>query len=205
MRRKQRGYQPVFTGSRAGRGAPGNIPPSLKDLSRFLSYFSRRPATYAAGFGTMILSASLFLAMPRIVRRVLESLESDPSPRRSALSCASILALAACDAILFFFTRRILIGASRDVELEMREDLFAHLVRLPPRWHRKSRVGDVMSRAVNDLSAVRMMIGPGIMQAANTAVVGSIALTLMAFASPSLTLVALAVLPFVAVATQVMG
>lgn len=177
----------------------------MKDLSRFLSYFSRRPATYAWGFGTMVLSASLFLAMPRIVRSVLESIESDPSPRRIALSCAAILALAAGDAILFFFTRRILIGASRDVELEMREDLFAHLLRLPYRWHRRSRVGDVMSRAVNDLSAVRMMVGPGIMQAANTVVVGSIALTLMAIASPTLTLVSLGVLPFVAVATQVMG
>jgi ATP-binding cassette subfamily B protein len=62
-----------------------------------------------------------------------------------------------------------------------------------------------MSRAVNDLAAVRMMIGPGIMQAANTVVVGSIALVLMALSSPSLTLVALAVLPFVAAATQVMG
>ena len=177
----------------------------LKDFSRFLSYFSRRPKEYALGFGTMALSAALFLAMPRIVRHILESLETDPSPRLIALSCAAILGLAAADAILFFFTRRILIGASRDVEFEMRGDLFAHLLRLPPRWHRKSRVGDVMSRAVNDLSAVRMMIGPGIMQAANTIVVGTIAVTLMAFASPTLTLVALAILPFVAVATQVMG
>jgi ATP-binding cassette, subfamily B, multidrug efflux pump len=177
----------------------------LKDVPRFLSYFSRRPKAYVLGFGTMALSSALFLAMPRIVRHVLESLEKDPSPRLIALSCAVILALSAADAVLFFFTRRILIGASRDVEFEMREDLFAHLLRLPPRWHRKSRVGDVMSRAVNDLSAVRMMIGPGIMQAANTVVVGSIAVTLMAFASPDLTLVALAVLPFVAAATQVMG
>jgi len=177
----------------------------LKDSRRFLSYFTRRPGTYAAGLGTMVLSAALFLAMPRIVRAVLESLEADPSRRRIAVACAAILALGATAAVLFFFTRRILIGASRDVEFEMREDLFAHLLRLPPRWHRKSRVGDVMSRAVNDLSAVRMMIGPGIMQAANTVVVGSIALTLMALSSPSLTLVALGILPFVVVATQVMG
>jgi len=177
----------------------------LKDLPRFLSYFSRRRRTYAAGFGTMTLSAALFLAMPRIVRRVLESLESDPTPRRVAVACGVILALGASAALLFFFTRRILIGASRDIEFEMREDLFAHLLRLPPRWHRRSRVGDVMSRAVNDLAAVRMMLGPGIMQAANTAVVGSIAIVLMALSSPSLTLVALAVLPFVAAATQFMG
>lgn len=177
----------------------------MKDFPRFLSYFSRRPGAYVAGFGTMVLSAALFLAMPRIVRHVLESLEQDPSPRRIAVSCAAILGLATGDAVLFFFTRRILIGASRDIEFEMREDLFAHLLRLPPRWHRKSRVGDVMSRAVNDLSAVRMMVGPGVMQAANTVVVGSIAIVLMAFASPVLTLVALGVLPFVAFATQAIG
>jgi ATP-binding cassette subfamily B protein len=177
----------------------------LRDFTRFLAYFSRRKGTYAVGFGTMALSAALFLAMPRIVRQVLESLERDPSPRAIAVASAAILGLAAGDAILFFFTRRILIGASRDVEFEMREDLFAHLLRLPPRWHRRSRVGDVMSRAVNDLSAVRMMVGPGIMQAANTVVVGSIAVVLMLFSSPVLTLVAVGVLPFVAFATQVMG
>jgi ATP-binding cassette subfamily B protein len=177
----------------------------LKDFQRFLSYFSRRPGKFALGLGTMTASAALFLAMPRIVRLVLESLEADPSPRLVALSCATILGLAAADALALFFTRRILIGASRDVEFEMREDLFAHLLRLPPRWHRKSRVGDVMSRAVNDLSAVRMMIGPGIMQAANTVVVGTIAVALMLLSSPTLTLVALAILPFVALATQVMG
>ena len=61
-------YQPASGARRPAPGAAGNIPPPLKDLSRFLSYFSRRPATYAAGFGTMALSAALFLAMPRIVR-----------------------------------------------------------------------------------------------------------------------------------------
>jgi len=177
----------------------------LKDARRFLSYFTRRPGTWAAGLGTMVLSAASFLATPRIVRHILESLEKDASPERIAAACGAILALGAIAAVLFFFTRRILIGASRDIEFEMREDLFAHLLRLPPRWHRKSRVGDVMSRAVNDLAAVRMMLGPGIMQAANTAVVGSISLTLMALSAPSLTLVALGVLPFVVVATQVMG
>ena len=177
----------------------------MKGAPRFLSYLSRRPGTWVAGFGTMALSAALFLAMPRLVRRVLESLESDPSPRRIAVACGTILALAAGDAVLFFFTRRVLIGASRDVEFEMREDLFAHLLRLPPRWHRRNRVGDVMSRAVNDLAAVRMLIGPGIMQAANTLVVGSIALTLMLLSSPALTLVSLGVLPFVVVATNGMG
>ncbi len=56
----------------------------------------------------------------------------------------------------------------------MRQDLFAHLLRLPPAWYRRNRVGDLMSRAVNDLSAVRMLLGPGIMQAGNTLLVGTV-------------------------------
>ncbi len=173
--------------------------------SRFLSYFTRRPGTYALGLGAMLLSTFLFLAIPRVVRAVLDDLAAGVTQGKLARSAAVILALAAADAVCYFWVRRILIGASRDVEFEMREDLFAHLLRLPPRWYRRNRVGDVMSRAVNDLSAVRMMIGPGIMQAANTVVVGTVALVLMVLVSPLLTLVALAVLPLVAVATQVMG
>ncbi len=87
----------------------------------------------------------------------------------------------------------------------MRQDLFAHLLRLPPVWYRRNRVGDLMSRAVNDLSAVRMLLGPGIMQAGNTLLVGTVSLILMFRVSPALTGVALAVFPVIAVATKVMG
>jgi ATP-binding cassette subfamily B multidrug efflux pump len=111
----------------------------------------------------------------------------------------------------FFLAMPRLVGqaiqalSSRDIEFEMRGDLFAHLLRLPPVWYRKNRVGDLMSRAVNDLAAVRMMIGPGIMQGGNTILVGSAAIVLMFLVSPYLSLVALSVLPAVAIATKVVG
>lgn len=177
----------------------------MKDFPRFLRYFTRRPAAYAAGFGTMILSALLFLAMPVIVRRALEGLQHGVTVEKLVRSSLLIVVLALADGVLLFYTRKILIGASRDIEYEMRNDLFAHLLRLPPVWYRSHRVGDLMSRAVNDLSAVRMVIGPGVMQAANTLIVGAIALTLMLRVSPMLTLVALALFPLVAVATQFVG
>ncbi len=64
--------------------------------------------------------------------------------------------------------RRILIGASRDIEYDMRNDFFAHLQKLPLSYFQAHRTGDLMSRATNDLNAVRMMIGPSIMYSANT-------------------------------------
>ncbi len=153
----------------------------------------------------MVLSTGLFLAMPGIVRRALEGLERGVTTERLLLAAGAIVALAIGDAFAFYFTRRILIGLSRDIEYEMRQDLFAHLLRLPPTWFRKNRTGDLMSRTVNDLAAVRMMIGPGIMQAANTVVVGLASLALMIRVSFVLTAIALALFPVVAVATKVMG
>jgi ATP-binding cassette subfamily B multidrug efflux pump len=177
----------------------------LKDLPRFLRYFRRRPGAYALGFGTMIVSTGLFLAMPGLVRRAIEDLQTAVSTGKLFRLSALIVLLAVGDAVSLFFTRRILIGASRDIEYEMRQDLFEHLLRLPAPWYRRNRVGDLMSRAVNDLAAVRMMLGPGIMQAANTLFVGVAALALMFMVSPALTGVALSVLPIVAVATSLMG
>ena len=177
----------------------------MRDLPRFFRYFRRRPGVYTAGFLSMLASTGLFLAMPGIVRRAIEELGAGVTQGRLFRLASLIVLLAVGDAIALFLTRRILIGASRDIEYEMRQDLFDHLLRLPPTWYRKNRVGDLMSRAVNDLSAVRMLLGPGIMQAANTLFVGIVALVLMYSVSPALTLVALAVFPIIAIATKVMG
>lgn len=150
-------------------------------------------------------STALFLAMPRLVGQAIAELSSGVSTGRIGRAAGIIVLLAVGDAICLFVTRRLLIGASRDIEYEMRGDLFGHLLRLPPVWYRKNRVGDLMSRAVNDLSAVRMMIGPGIMQGGNTILVGSAACVLMFLVSPYLSLVALSVLPVVAIVTKVVG
>jgi ATP-binding cassette subfamily B protein len=177
----------------------------VKDLRRFLSYFAGRPRAWALGFGTQVLSTVLFLAMPGLVRRAIDGLQAGVTTRRLFELSALIVLLAVGDAICFFYTRRILIGASRHMEYEMRQDLFSHLLRLPPPWYRASRVGDLMSRAVNDLAAVRMLLGPGVMQAANTLMVGTVAVFLMFRVSPLLTFVALALFPAVAIATKVIG
>ena len=75
--------------------------------------------------------------------------------------------------------RRLLIGASRDIEYDLRNDFFAHLQRLPLGYFQAHRTGDLMSRATNDLSAVRMMVGPAVMYASQTVLVFVVAIVLM--------------------------
>jgi ATP-binding cassette subfamily B protein len=80
--------------------------------------------------------------------------------------------------------RRTLIGMSREVEYELRNDVFRHLTRLAPSYFQRHRTGDIMSRATNDLSNVRMVLGPGIMYAANTGVTFVATLAFMVRISP---------------------
>ena len=101
--------------------------------------------------------------------------------------------------------RRIIIGASREVEYALRNDFFAHLQRLSLSYFQHHRTGDLMSRASNDLSAVRMMAGPAIMYSLTTSIVSVVAVSLMLSISPSLTLIALLPLPLVSAAVKGFG
>src|SRR5438046_10018000 len=101
--------------------------------------------------------------------------------------------------------RRVLTGVSRHLEYDMRNDFFAHLERLPLAYFQAHRTGDLMSRATNDLNAVRMMIGPSIMYSASTLLVFIAALALMLSIDARLTLVSLIPLPFVSISVDVVG
>ena len=90
--------------------------------------------------------------------------------------------------ILSFSTRWILIGVSRDIEFDIRNDLLDRLLVLEPEFYVRNRTGELMSRATNDLNAVRMVLGPGIMYSATTLVTMLMAIVLMFKLSPSLTL-----------------
>ena len=118
---------------------------------------------------------------------------------------AALVGLALAGGACRFLMRRIIIGASREIELDLRNDLFRHLQRLPPVWFQGNRTGDLMSRATNDLSAVRMMAGPAIMYTASTSITFVVALVLMLSLSPALTLFALFPLPVVSVVVQRFG
>src|ERR1700678_4661384 len=104
-----------------------------------------------------------------------------------------------------FWTRWILIGISREIEYDLRNDLLARLVLLEPEFYVRNRTGDLMSRATNDLNAVRMVLGPGIMYSATTIVTMVLAIFFMFRLSPGVTLWVLTPVPVVACAVRYFG
>jgi ATP-binding cassette subfamily B protein len=101
--------------------------------------------------------------LPLLIRAAIDALTSR-RPLSEVLTFAAWL-VGACllKGIFQYWMRVILIGVSRDIEYELRNDLFEHLVSLSPEYYSRNRTGDIMARATNDLNAVRMMLGPGVM------------------------------------------
>ena len=116
-----------------------------------------------------------------------------------------LLGVAALSAIFLYITRQVLIGASREIEFDLRNDLFANLERQSAAFYAAHRTGDIMARTTNDLSAVRQLLGPAIMYSANTIVFTAAALPLMYRISPRLTLIAFVPLPIASVLVQQFG
>jgi len=116
-----------------------------------------------------------------------------------------LLAIAVTKGLFQYLTRWVLIGISREIEFDLRNDLFTHLEGLSCSFYQRTRVGDIMARATNDLNAVRMLLGPAIMYSANTLVFSTAALAFMIAISPRLTLYAILPLPLVSILIQHFG
>jgi ATP-binding cassette subfamily B protein len=121
------------------------------------------------------------------------------------LYCLILLGAMLMKGFLSFWSRWLLIGISREIEYDLRNDLLARLVRLEPEFYVRNRTGDLMSRVTNDLNAVRMILGPGIMYSATTFATMVLAIFFMAKLSPVLTLWVLIPVPVVAVAVRYFG
>ncbi len=117
----------------------------------------------------------------------------------------ALLALALAGGVFRFLMRRIIVGVSRAIEYDLRNVFFGHVQRLPLAYFHANRTGDLMSRATNDLNAVRMMVGPAIMYMANTGMVFVVSVGLMLSIDPVLTVAALLPLPLVSVAVKRFG
>jgi len=127
------------------------------------------------------------------------------SERALEFYCAIVVAAMVVKGIFSYWTRWILIGMSRDIEYDLRNDVLERLVALDPEFYARNRTGDLMSRATNDLNAVRMVLGPGIMYTAVTFTTMVLAIFFMVRLSPELTLWVLIPVPFVALAVRYFG
>src|SRR5437870_4929505 len=137
-------------------------------LSRLKLHLRRYRGRIAAGFGCVLLTNLFLLAAPRVTGYAVDSLTQSITREKLAYYALAVIGLAVCEGIFRFSMRRLIIGVSRDIEYELRNDLVQHLETLPASFYQTNKTGDLMSRATNDLSNVRMLLGPGIMSTANT-------------------------------------
>lgn len=141
-------------------------------------------------------------------RHLLHPLFAFYSPRSShalGLYCIILVGVMIVKGFFSYWTRWVLIGMSRDIEFDLRNDVLARLLELDPEFYARNRTGDLMSRATNDLNAVRMVLGPGIMYTAVTLATMVLAIFFMVKLSPVLTLWVLIPVPFVALAVRYFG
>src|SRR5262249_968911 len=116
-----------------------------------------------------------------------------------------IVGIALVGGVFRYLMRSILIGVSRHVEFDLRNDLFAHLQRQPQAFYHAQQTGELVSRATSDMNAARMLLGPGIMQGLNTLLIAVVAVTLMIYISPQLTLISLLPMPLLSISVAFFG
>ena len=177
----------------------------MSPIRRLIPYVVRYRRKFALGLGCVVVTRSVALAGPAVLGRAIDDLTGGVTRGTLAGYGALLLAIGLVGGTFQFLARRILIGASRDIEYDMRNDFFAHLERLPLAYYQAHRTGDLMSRATNDLNAVRMMIGPSIMYAANTLLTFAVALSVMVSIDARLALWSLIPLPFVSISVKLFG
>ncbi len=182
--------------------------------SKIYPYLFRYRYRFAVGAVFLVLTTAINLIAPWVLKLAIDHLTAhmgltgiDVGPNGPALGfyAGSLVGIAIAGGFCRFFMRRIIIGASREIERDLRNEFFSHLQRLPLVYFQANRTGDLMSRATNDLAAVRMMVGPAIMYSATTTITFVVALGLMLSISPSLTLYALIPLPIVSVVVKWFG
>jgi ATP-binding cassette subfamily B multidrug efflux pump len=177
----------------------------MSPTRRLLSYVSRHRRPVFWGLVASLAATGLQLVGPWVLQYAIDDLTRGVTTWKLFLYASLTLGVTLIFAVFRFYARYLLIGASRDMEYDLRNDFFAHLQRLSLGYYQAHRTGDLMSRATNDLNAVRMMIGPAVLYATSTVFLFFVAIARMFSIDVKLTLVALLPLPFVSVSVKLFG
>src|SRR3990172_1693436 len=177
----------------------------LGKLAPLFPYLRPYRRQYALGFASLVGEVGFWVAVPQIIRFAIDDIQRTLTAEKLLLYSGLLLGAALGKAFFLFWTRMILIGISRDVEYDLRNALYRHLTVLSQSYFQRTRTGDIMSRAINDLNAVRMMLGPGIMYSARTIVLLTAAILIMLQISVKLTLYSFALAPVIAAVVSYFG
>jgi ATP-binding cassette, subfamily B, multidrug efflux pump len=198
-------------------------------LMRLYPYVARHKAEVLTGLFTQIGMGITGTLLPLIIGAIVDCIKGAEAPlaqlgRLTQISlgfllpyyhprnghtleifCTALILICALQGLFSYWTRQILIGLSRDIEYDLRNDLLAKLVGMEPEFYVRNRTGELMSRCTNDLNSVRMVLGPGIMYSANTFATMVLAVILMFWISATLSVYVLLPVPVVAISVWLFG
>ena len=175
-----------------------------ESLGTLRKYLWRYRWGMALGLFCLVLKDVLYAAQPLMIRGAIDALQGRLS-RLFVRYALYLVALSLAKGIFQYWMRVIIIGISRDIEYDLRNDLFAHLAGLSPDYYQRTRTGDIMARATNDLNAVRMMLGPGIMYWTETSLTFILAIGIMLHADWHLALFSILPAPAVSISVIYFG
>ena len=176
-----------------------------KSLSRLYPYLAQHRSRLAAGFVGIFFSNAFQMMGPWVMGMAVDSLYASVTQDRLVFYAGILAGLTLLEGICRFGSRWWFIGASRDMEYALRADVLTHLESLSMSFYQRNKTGELMSRATNDLSNVRMLLGPGIMYSVNTVVTAVVAIAFMLSIDWRLTLLALLPMPIVSVSVRKVG
>jgi ATP-binding cassette subfamily B protein len=177
----------------------------FRDLAPLFSYMRRYRWGYLWGTLSCICANGAWVLFPQILQRAIDALDHGVTRERILVFAGLLIAIALVKGVFLYAQRWILIGISRDIEFDLRNDLFRKLEEQDSGFYQRYRTGDIMARMTNDLSAVRMLLGPALMYSANTVFFTVFALFFLLNISPWLTLVAFAPMPLASILVQYFG
>ena len=177
----------------------------LKQLRPLFPYLKRYRSGLFWGTVSVLMTNGIWILFPQVIRVAINDLTAGITHHKLVVYSLLLVLIALGKGIFQFLTRWIVIGISRDIEFDLRNDLFSHLETLSYSYYQRTRTGDIMAKATNDLNAVRMLLGPAIMYSANTIVYTAGALAFMIKMSPRLTLLTFLPLPVASIVVQYFG
>src|SRR5262245_37338589 len=174
----------------------------MTPLRKLTSYFAPYKRAMFFGIACVFMTNVLKMAAPLVLRRAVDDLTSVVTQSKLLEYGGLLILFALIQGVFLFTQRRVLINMSRDIEYDLRNDFYGHLQKLPFEFYQTHRTGDLMARATNDLSAVRMIVGPALMYSMYTVFAMALLIPLMMSISWRLTLLAFLSMPLVASATH---
>ena len=177
----------------------------FKRLNPLKPYLFKYRVQFFWGGLALLLNNLIWILFPQVIGRAINDLNRGITQHKIVTYSMALLVIALSKGLFQYLMRWVLIGISREIEFDLRNDLFRHLESLSYSYYQRTRVGDIMARATNDLNAVRMLLGPAIMYTANTIVFTAGALAFMLKISPRLTMVAFLPLPAASILVQYFG